>query len=235
MTKQPHAQRLIKHTQKRPSFFQVGMATLLACWASISMGQSAPSATTGIDPVSDDAVWVATQVGPAKLPKQGSGDLQLISDKTRPLAVGIDEIDGRVWFFDSRILRSYDFLGGQKSSTSITGAASNDNAHQHVELDPVRNQLYVAQHKTVHRVSTNGVVLGTYSESDIIRDIALDRSSGTLFVATSARIRLFTAELQPLSSILPPAPIADIDFDTKAAVLWVATPNSCSATTRLAH
>lgn len=225
MTKTVPARRPRKRADYLAPLFRYFCAALLTLGASTSAAQSATSPGPENDPAFIDAVWIATQSGPMKLPKRGADEPVLLQDQTRPLAVAIDEIGGRVWFYDSRILRGYDFSGRPLLTVDINPIVA-DNAHLNIAVDPTRKQLFIAQHKTLYRVATDGAVFGRHSESSTIDKISLDRKSGTLFLAMQQTIRVYTADLRFLAGFSAPESIVDIDFDPQTGELWLATKNS---------
>ncbi len=112
---------------QHPSFFvRICLAALLPLCALTSIDSAVASSQAG-DSAPSDALWIATQFGPAKLATDGSGDVTPLADDTRPLAVAVDEIDGKAWFYDSRVLRGYDFFGRLQLAVDLNPAVP-DNA-----------------------------------------------------------------------------------------------------------
>ena len=81
------------------------------------------SATT--DPLTDDALWLVTEAGVAKVNKaNGQVGLQ-VAETSKPRAAAVDEKRALVWVYAKGMLYAYSF-GGQLVSTVAVPASKDD-------------------------------------------------------------------------------------------------------------
>lgn len=183
---------------------------------------SHPRAQLGPPPELVDAVWV---VGSGDLIKVSAADgatLLQIPSASGAEAVAVDEIGQRTWVWNGDTLLGFDFTGTLQATTSVSGVGGGSSVLRLAAHDGV---LWLGSDDQLLRFDPAAQLLGTTQLAAPLTDLAVDRSAGTLRVATATRVFTFdaTGAQTGVLDLGAGDDIVSIDVDRGSRSLWVAT------------